>query len=530
MYGAFVPGSEPPRGASALVAPFAVALVGLLWRLWLIPRYFGHEEEDWGNLQIARGVAESGFRWLELDHMPGYSWMVAAFVRLGVDVQTAALGVASVCGAVTVGLVTWLGMRWFDRTTGLVAGLVVAFQPEAALYSATALREAPYTALSVLGILLAGERRWLGAGLALSAAFLVRFNAAFALLPALLLAALWLRRRGEDARGPLLAAALLGATTATWALVYRLHPDGGTWAFWGSVASRNTGGAVADLSGPEHAEAVLEAVFGLALRVFPSHLGPPALLCVPVGIAAVLLALRGRDDAMARQRAWLALCALGTLGLLFSAAAISTYEWFHNLYWKWLTPAVPLLAPLGVHGARVVAARLSPALRRPLIAVLVLATALTFSVQTRAQVRLSASLYGPQVLAARWVEDAFVEDVVVVAAGIPVAWLGRVKSDRVVLEWTDPSVPAGDSETFGRWLFENRVATVFWFAEEWTAAPGKAPFLGRAEATELGPVTLRPVAWSSAYGMVAYAVQQAHGVPAPTHQPPPGTWFPPERP
>ncbi|MCO4772894.1 MAG: glycosyltransferase family 39 protein [Deltaproteobacteria bacterium] len=525
---------EAPTGAgsASLRSSFAIALgtalVGLAYRLWLVPRYFGHEEEDWGNLQIARGVVESGFRWLELEHMPGYAWLVAIVSLLGFDVEVAARIVAVLSGALVVGLVAWIGARWYDATTGLVAGLLVAFQPEAALYSATALRESSYLALALLGVLLCGERRFAWGGASLAAAFLIRFNAFFSLFPALLIAAAWSWRRDRKAAiGAAISAAVLGAMTAGWSVLYRLHPDGGSFNFWGGVLGRNTGGAVGDLSGPEHVEAVLEAVLGLAFRVMPGHLGPAVLLCAPVGVAVAFLALRRSQDEAFVRRAWLALCALGTLGLLFATAVVSTYEWFHNLYWKWLTPSVPFLALLGVHGARVLARSVPAAVARPLLAILVLSTGLAFGLQTQNQVDASVRMYGVQVRTARWIEEAYIEDIAVVADGIPAWYIGRKPSDRVVIRWTDPRVPS-ERAALGRFLFENRVASVLWFREEWIGAAEKAPYLAEGVATELGPVTLKPVAWSHEYGMIGYAVEQAHAVPPPKMQPPDGVWFPPE--
>lgn len=520
--------AAPVSRRETLAIALGAALVGLLYRLWLVTRYFGHEEEEWGNLQIARGVAESGFSWIELDHMPGYAWIVAALTTLGLDVETAAVGVAVVSGAAVVGLVGWIGTSWFSRSVGLIAALLVAVQPESALYSATALRESPYLALALLGIALCGERRAMLGGLALSLAFLIRFNAMFSLLPALLIAAWWLWRSDRAAaRGALLAAGLLGAVSAGWAMFYRMHPDGGTLRFWGGVLNRNTGGAVADLSGQEHVEAILNAVLGLLFKVFPAHLGPAALLCVPLGALLCLGALRkAQPTPLELRRAWLALCALGTFGLLFATAVVSTYEWFHNLYWKWLTPSVPFCALLGVAGAHALLGVVPRSLRRPLSGVLLISTLGAFAVQTQQQLRLSERMYGVQVLTARWVERAYIEDVAVLADGIPAWYLNRAPSDRVIISWADPRVRS-EPDLLGQFLYENRVAAVFWFSEGWFPSSRKAPWLAAGKAADLGPVTLKPVAWSHEYGMIGYAVETAHAVPPPTHQPPPGTWFPP---
>lgn len=536
-----MPDSPAPTASSrrsALAIAACTALLGLIWRLVLVRVYFGHEEEDWGNLQMARGVLDSGFRWIELEHMPGYLWMVAAVTAVVDDVELASRLVAVGMGTVTVALVAWIGARWYGPLVGWLAGLLVAFQPEAALYSATALRESSFTALLLLGVLLCGGRRFVLGGLVLAAGFLIRFNVAFSILPALVIAALWMAKKDpirglRGPRGAWIAAALVSATTLAWAVFYKQHPEGGTWAFWGGVMSRNTGSAVGDLTTQEHLMAVVHAVGGLLFRVFPSHVGPAALLCAPLGVLAAWRALRSCADSPDREavlrRAWLALCGLGTFGLLMTTALFSTYEWFHNLYWKWITPLVSFLALLGVEGARQLLAWLpAPARRlRGALALVLMGTTLTvFAFQTRHQVQTSARMYGAQVLLARWIEDAWVPDVGVLGDGIPAWYLHREPTDIVTVPWTDDAVPSGDPEALGRWLNENRMGVVIHFRDAWFEATTKAPFLGRPETVDLGVVVLKPVAWSWEYGMLAYAVEQAHDVPPPTSHPPAGTWFP----
>ena len=535
-----LPAASPSRRPALAIAAGA-ALLGLVWRLVLARVYFGHEEEDWGNLQIARGVLDSGFGWIELEHMPAFAWMVAAATAIVGDVELAARIVSIGMGTATVALVAWIGARWYSPTVGALAGFLVALQPEAALYSATPLRESSYTAFLLFGVLLCGERRFITGGLVLAASFLVRFNVAFSVLPALVLAALWLRSREREPTGALrgvggatMAATLVAIAAALWALFYRLHPEGGTWSFWGGVLSRNTGSAVGDLTTTEHIAAVVEAVGGLLFFVFPNHLGPAALLCAPLGVLAAWRALRSPtsgdpDRDVALRRAWLALCGLGTLGLLMTTAVFSTYEWFHNLYWKWLTPSVPFLAILGVDGARHLLRWLPtpPRMRAAFGAVLLLSTLLVFGSQTRHQVRQSERMYGAQVRLARWIEAAFVPDVGVVADGIPAWYLNRQRSGIVTIPWTHPDVPSGSPEALGVWLDENRIGVVVWFREEWFGARAKAPFLGDGVPIDLGRVALVPVAWSWEYGMLAYAVEHAHDVPPPTSRPPAGTWYPP---
>ena len=97
-------------------------------------------------------------------------------------------------GAATALIVYAIASRAFNRTAGLVAGLLVACGPMAGRYTATVLTETTFTFLLVAGVLLWGRGRWLAAGVALGVATLERA----VLLPfllALLVLAVWPRLR-----------------------------------------------------------------------------------------------------------------------------------------------------------------------------------------------------------------------------------------------------------------------------------------------------------------------------------------------
>lgn len=502
-----------------LLAATLLGVLATLYRAWLSRRYWGHEEEDWGNLVIIRGVLDSQFGYVEVEHMPLYSWLAALATMATGDPRAGGLLVSVLLGGLGVGLVTWIARRWICVEAGWLAGLILLLQPESALYSATTLRESTFTAFSLAAVLALGTRAGALGGLLVGLAFLARFNAAFTLLPALAVWVLWQRRRSEPVPGrPLLAAAGAAAVVLGWSAFYKARL--GTWAFWGGVLSRNTGDAVSDLSAPERVTAVLKASGGLFGVVLPLHVGPAVLLLAAAGAVALARGSRGE-----RGR-WLLLCSATTVGLLATTAAVSTYEWHHNLYWKWLTPAVPFLALLGAEGLNVAGRRWGN--RGWLAAALLLVcTSLPFwAWQTRFQVQRSAAWYGTQVELARWVERAWPPGVAVLTEAIPAWYLEARRSPVRVVSWLDPDLPKNDPEAFGEYLDEQQIVVAMWFAEEWVGAQAAAPFLADGHAVQAGPAILLPIAREDGYGFIAYLASQAPGLPEPREPPPrsAGAW------
>ena len=454
---------EEPRRDRTLIACTGLSLLALAWRIRLATVYMGHEEEDWGNLELIRGVLDTDFAYVELEHMPLFAWLCAGLARITGDVHLAALAVPILCGAVAVGLTTWIGMRWLGPVAGVVAGLAMCFQPESALYSATPLRESLYAALMLGGILLVGRRRLTAAAAVLALAFLARFNVAFSILPALVLWAS-LQPDRELRQRALVAAACVAAVVLAWAAYYQ--SETGSWAFWGRVVAVNSGDAVADLYPAERAAAVAGAFLGLFGRVLPGHTG---WLVVPLAIVGGVRLVR--EEPLQPQAArWLGWCGLGTVALLASTALVSTYDWRHNLYWKWLTPAVPFVLLFAAHGAVGLLRRLprSGAVAAGLAIVLI--TGLGYAQETHRQVELSDRLYGPQVRLARWAEEGWDPDVGVVTGGIALGWLRRQYDVVRVFAWTAEELPRDDPEAFGAWLAEQRIGLVMWFSEDWIGA------------------------------------------------------------
>ncbi len=58
---------------SPLRCALLTAVPALLYRVFLATVYFGWEEGDYGNLGLILGTAESGFSYIETEHMPLYT-------------------------------------------------------------------------------------------------------------------------------------------------------------------------------------------------------------------------------------------------------------------------------------------------------------------------------------------------------------------------------------------------------------------------------------------------------------------------
>jgi hypothetical protein len=534
------PGSRPAAASSTGAIPswLAVALPTLLalaFRLHLRRIYWGSEEEDYGNLGLTLGTLQSGFRFVETEHMPLFTHLAAAAAAVTGDTESGGEAVAIAFGSATVALLAALGARWFSPAVGLLSGLLAAFQPEMALFSSTPLRLAPYTALTLAFVGLAAERRWIAAGLALSLAFLTRFDAAFTLLPAFLLWALLAGWSRSGAGGPAGAAAAaapaprlasplapaLGfaiplAVVLAWSAFYsREH---GTWAFWGDVAARNTAPGPGLLD-PERIAQGFSTLFAVSTRVLPPHIGHAVLPLAALG-AASLLRRPGHAPGPGRavRRAWFLACAALTLGFFCAVVVLSAYRWDHNMYWKWLTPSVPFLLLLAAQGAITVISALSQRPRVPIALALGLAvaTALDFRAETRRQLDRSERWYGTQVRFAESADRAAAPEAAFLADLIPAAWIGRRSGARELISWSDASLPRGDPAAFGRWLLARRVAVVFWFREDWVGAEEAAPFLSPGEPVDAGPVRLVPRAREDGYGWIGYSVE-----PAPAPEPSP---------
>ena len=526
---------ERSPGASRLLqAGPAAALcfvVALIYRAWLARGYYGAEEEDWGFLGLIFGTLQSGFRYVEMEHMPLYTTLSAAASWLLGGTYEGGLAVALLSGAFTAGLVAWVGWRWFSPAAGLVAGLLLVFQPDSALYAATTLRISTYTALVLLGIVLAGHRSFLSAGLVFSLGFLCRFDLLFSLGPLLVLLALWetmgpppAQSASRQSGRAWLAVGFLTGTAILWSAYYEAHV--GTYRFWGDVLARNTTD-YAHLGLLGRLGHGLDTLRGVTTGILPSHLGHAVL---PLAVVGLAVAARGRAACPGAAR-WWAVCAVAGATFFSLTVALSAYQWDHNLYWKWMCPVIPLVLLLAAHGAVELIRRVQLLIQGPagqllttcVGAGLLAATLLVWHHETQRQLNRSNLWYGTQVRFIEWVEDAFPPDVGLLARDdlIPSTYAARRVHAMRFFSWADDSLPHRDPAAFGQWLVDQRVSLVLWFREDWVGATEAAPFLsGGLWAVDAGPVRLEPIAREEGYGFAAYAVRGSVRLPGPSTLPP----------
>jgi 4-amino-4-deoxy-L-arabinose transferase-like glycosyltransferase len=212
-----------------------VALAGALRLAWVIyaktePLWFF---DPWNYDRLAAALA-GGHGYVNEAGQPtayfppGYPAVLGAVYWLVGHRPVAGEVLNVVLGALTGGLVYWIGARSFGRTAGLLAALAFAVFPSHILYTSQLHSEVVFTAvyLLALGLLLTapqpvrlGERRvpfWLAAGLAIGVAGLIR-PAALSLLVVVPFA---MRPRGAPwaavARGTLLVALAATLVLTPW--------------------------------------------------------------------------------------------------------------------------------------------------------------------------------------------------------------------------------------------------------------------------------------------------------------------------
>lgn len=500
---------QPRTPRSALVAG-AVAL-GALWRLILMPVYWGWEESDYGDLAMIRGVLDQGFIHYDMNHLPGYYALGAAALAVLGDTVVAALTVSLLGGLVALGAAVALADRILSRRAAWLTALVLIVQPEFTLYSASAMREPVYGAL-LMGVLagLASERLAL-AGLAAGGAFLMRMDGAVALAPVLLVHALGRGprpRRLFEVFAPFTLAILAWSAYCRW--------DHGTFLFWQDAVAVNiqTGQAAEPESRLAWFRGGMGVVTAMGAWLLPWRIGWAVWLG---GLFALLTAPWTRHGP-ARTWALLALCSVGVwLGMGLTAQ----HGWNHNLYWKWLCGIVPVLVPLGAAGLDRALDRLrgqaNPRLVSALLVVAALQALTAALWETRRQVDRSADLYKPQVLLARWIEANVPEQDNLILDNIPACWINRNPMERRLITWMDIPTPDGDQDAFAAWLLQERIRYALFFQEDWTEAPRRAPFLAGGGTWAHGGVTLSEVAREDDYGWIFYTVTPdgQHPPPAP---------------
>ena len=166
-----------------------IALAGALRLAWILyaktePVWFF---DPWSYDRLAAALAEGRGYINEAGqptayYPPGYPAVLGAVYWLAGHHPHAGEALNVVLGALTAGLVYWIGSRSFGRAAGLLAALAFAVFPSHILYASQLHSEVVFTAvyLLALGLLLTtpppGDRRWLAsllaAGVAIGAAAL----------------------------------------------------------------------------------------------------------------------------------------------------------------------------------------------------------------------------------------------------------------------------------------------------------------------------------------------------------------------
>ena len=483
-------------------APMTVALLlGAMWRFWLMPRYAGWEESDYGNLAMIQGVLSGGFLHYDMNHMPGY-YAAAALVHAVVDDAVLAGRFVSVVGGlVALGIATFLAGRLGGIRAAWVAGGLLVIQPEFALYAASTLRE-PLAAAFVLGVLYCLSKERLGlAGCLASLAFLVRFDYALVLGPVLAIHAL-----GRSGKSTRLIFGLLPLllTICLWSMYCRF--DHGTWAFWShSVAVNVETGMSAEAEVPGewwlNGAGVSSTLLGWVL---PWRLG------WGVWLGLVWFALRSVIGPHGLRRT-MALQGLLMLGLWAGIGFVGQHDPSHNLYWKWLCPIIPVVVPLAAVGMWELIDRSTAVFGRGTgraLLLLVMGQAVFSNLKETERQRLrSEEWYRPQLNLAQWVEAEIPVDEVLVLDNIPACWIRRHETEREMISWFDVPASGGDEQAFATWIKTHDVRWVLWYREEWTQAPVVAPFLADGGTWRHDGVELVERLREDGYGWIWFEVQ-----------------------
>jgi 4-amino-4-deoxy-L-arabinose transferase-like glycosyltransferase len=464
--------------------------------MFLCTQYFGWEESDYGNLAMVKGVVDHGFLNYDMNHLPMYYFLSAIVMSLIGNATIAAVSVSMCAGVLTVLLGFLLTDRLSGRRAAWTVGVLLIFQPELALYSASSLREPVYAA-AVLGTLLAlTHERLILASLIAGAAFLTRMDALPILAPVLLIHAI-----GKPDWGPRVAKAILPLVLAVvgWSFYCKLHPEYQTFAFWGHSVAVNleTGGSQGGESLGAWVGNGVGVAGGLFLKVLSGRMGLGVWLALIVGFLSTPW---NRHSA----RRTVALSGLLLLGFWLATGFLAQHELGHNLYWKWLHGPLPVLFVVSVPILWAGADRLAPALgaigSRAVLGLVLVQSFVQMSQQTQFQLAQSEKINRPQLELARWIENETAEEAVLIIDNIPERWLSRRDHKRRFLSWMDLSEcpeQGGSCKleplALGNLLFEEGVSYVLWFKERWTMGPIAAPYLGGADRMDLGKVSLNPL-------------------------------------
>jgi 4-amino-4-deoxy-L-arabinose transferase-like glycosyltransferase len=356
-------------------APELVGLIGVaaLLNLWAIGR------NGWANTYYSAAVRSMAASWhdflyasmdrsgvMTVDKPPLSLWVQTLSVRLFGFHPLAILVPQALIGVASVVLVYDLVRRRFGRIGGFVAGLALATTPIAVAMSRDNNPDALLTLCCVAAVWFAvrgfedGRTRWLVlAGIAVGLGFETKMLVAFVVVPAIVLAWLWIAPRGRLAaiRQLLAGGAAMLVVAGAWPLLVMLTPASdrpwisGTsdnsilslifgYNGLGRVTGQNGGpgggganGAFAQGTGP--------------FRLLNASLGGQDGWLLGLAIAgAVVVGLACRVRRRDPRTAWLVVVA----GSLLVTAALFSYAHgiFHPYYVVLLAPFTAALAGAGV--------------------------------------------------------------------------------------------------------------------------------------------------------------------------------------
>ena len=478
---------------------FWLSIIGaVVYRFWLWDIFAGWEESDYGNVAMVRGVFESGFRSYDMNHMPGYYGFSALFLWLYDDAVIAGKLAATLSGAGAIIGIAWL-MRYMAGTTAsILLVLLLTFQPEFSLYSASALREPMYTFFMVGVLICSIQERWWLFGVCASLAFLVRFEFPLVCTPLLFLL---IYRHGYTILPKIGIPMLL--TILGW-MMYCWHTYE-TVAFWSHAASTNieTGMGAEAVSRWDWCLRGFEIVSSLIGYLLPSRIG--WLIFVGWVLSPFMIPKE--------SRAWLVLgLSYGAVGVWLLIAFIAQHDANHNLYWKWMYPLVPLVSFCGVWTWwRWLSTRTSVVQCFIWAAICLVTIPMQYS-QAQQQIQRADRLYRPQLELSLQLEQEVPSDRLLLVDNIPACWMNRTLHDRRLISWFDVPVPKNDPKAFARWLKKEDVWGVLWFQESWTQAPVIAPFLQHGGVWREGEEILKEEAREDEYGWIYYRRYERSGI------------------
>ncbi len=484
---------------------FLLAIIALAFRLCLMPYYYGWEESDYGNLAMARGVLESGFRDYDMRHLPLYYFLSAAVLSVVDDTILATHIVSLVSGTAAVIFGYLLAREAFGQRAGVLAGVLLCIQPELALYSASSLREPLFTALVLAGGLALIRRRDLLSATATGLSFLTRFDSLATNM--VVTFAVLLRRKGGRTSprvailGPLAVFTLFVAGWSAYCKV--VH---GTFLFFLPTVEVNieTGGA------QEITERLPFILHGLKVAAALFFVTLPRHLSVVVWLLAFGAMVRYRRDlGRVSARGTLFLYLVFNTAFWLAIGFVGQHEPGHNLYWKWLYVVIPFWLIFAAGAAVAVVDRLRNHRLWAVATAVAMAAAVgwSFAAETARQLNMSARLYRPQVELAEWVEAHVPPGTSLIFDNIPACYIDRRPHEWHFLSWFDLDIPPGDRGALARLIAREDVRYVLWFKEDWTEAPVIAPYLAEPVPHTIGRYRLEPLFHEEEYGFIFYAVK-----------------------